>query len=31
MYIKEGKYKGIVGPDMIDKMQKEMAEYKSHL
>jgi len=29
--IKEGKYKGMVGPDMIDKMQKEMTEYKSHL
>jgi thiol-disulfide isomerase/thioredoxin len=27
----EGKYKGMVGQDTVDKMEKELAEYKSHL
>jgi thiol-disulfide isomerase/thioredoxin len=29
--IRDGKYKGIIGPDTIEKMEKELAEYKSQL
>lgn len=29
--LKEGKYKEIIGADMVEKMNKEMADYKSHL
>jgi len=29
--VAEGKYKGMIGQDTIDKMEKELAEYKSHL
>lgn len=29
--LKEGKYKGMIQQDTIDKMEKDLAEYKSHL
>jgi len=29
--IREGKLKGMIGQDTVDKMEKELAEYKSHL